>query len=357
MQAFLIASHRFEAKYHQPWPLIKETLPFVYSLIACILIFVVSATMLLSSLPLTILAATATAFSTSLARSANYLNYTTFSGYFLQDDPATNATSFNFMTTNFGLINQTYSTDRNRDSRHSRTQWQRFAAQVAQLNRDAARDVEYKVLFMGRHGDGFHNDAQAYSGTPAWNCYYSVLDGNATVTWSDAHLSPLGVTQAKAVNSFWASEITNQRIPTPQTFYTSPLTRCLQTAQYTFDGLDLPRRRPFIPEVKELLREGISGHTCDRRNSSTYIHQNFPTYRIEPGFTESDELWEALHGETSIDQQIRSKKVLDEIFLSDDSTYISITSHSGEIGAILEGKPSSFMAFERPVAKLTFKSI
>lgn len=283
-----------------------------------------------------------TAFSLNEASSGHdYINYTTVSGYFLQDDPSTNATAFDFMTTNFGLINRTYSTDRNRDSRHSRTQWQRFATKVSQLNRDAHYGVEYKVLFMGRHGDGFHNDAQAFYGIPAWNCYYSVLDGNSTVTWSDAHLSPLGVAQAKGVNSFWASEIANQKISTPQSFYTSPLTRCLQTAQYTFDGLNLSRQHPFIPEVKELLREGISGHTCDRRNSSTYIRQNFPTYEIEPGFTENDELWEALHGETSIDQQIRSKNVIDQIFSGDRSTYISITSHSGEIGAILQGKKSS----------------
>ena len=189
---------------------------------------------------------------------------------------------------------------------------------------------------MGRHGDGYHNDAQAYYGTPAWNCYYSELDGNSTTTWADAHLSPLGVTQALAVNTFWKSEIANQKIPTPQSFYTSPLTRCLQTANYTFSGLDLPAKRPFIPTVKELFRESISGHTCDRRNTSSYIHDLFPFYKFEKNFAETDPLWEALHGETQTDQNYRSKIVLDELFESDDSTLISITSHSGEIGSILQ---------------------
>ena len=50
----------------------------------------------------------------------------------------------------------------------------------------------------------------------------------------------------------------------------------------------------------------------------------------------NDELWEALHGETQVDQNYRSKTVLDEVFESDHSTYISITSHSGEIGSILQ---------------------
>ncbi|KAL2056144.1 hypothetical protein ABVK25_003787 [Lepraria finkii] len=263
-----------------------------------------------------------------------YINYTTITGYFLQDDPSTNATSFDFMSTNFGLINRTYATDGNHHH-HNLTQWQRFERQVSQFNRDAPSGTQYKLLYMGRHGDGYHNDAEAYYGTPAWDCYYSELDGNSTVTWSDAHLSPLGVTQALAVNAFWASEIECQRIPTPQSYYTSPLTRCLQTANYTFNGLDLPAKHPFVPEVKEYFRESISGHTCDRRSNETYIHDSFPNYMIESGFTENDQLWEALHGETNNDQDIRSKKVLDQVFSTDRSTYISITSHSGEIGSIL----------------------
>lgn len=278
-------------------------------------------------------------FSMSVADSSkvpnSYINYTTVTGYFLQDEPSTNASTFNFMTTNFGLINRTYPADSTLHSHHNLTQWQRFTHQVTQLNREAPRGTEYKLLYMGRHGDGYHNDAQAYYGTPAWNCYYSELDGNSTVTWSDAHLSPLGVAQALAVNEFWASEIKDQKIPTPQSYYTSPLTRCLQTANYTFNGLDLPAAHPFLPQVKEYLREGISGHTCDRRSNETYIHDLFPSYRIEPGFTQSDELWVALHGETSTDQAVRSKRVLDSVFSADGSTYISITSHSGEIGSLL----------------------
>ena len=283
-------------------------------------------------------------FSMSVANVANiskasnsYINYTTVTGYFLQDELSTNASTFNFMTTNFGLINRTYPADAALRSHYNLTQWQRFKRQVGQLNREAPRGTEYKLLYMGRHGDGYHNDAQAYYGTPAWNCYYSELDGNSTVTWSDAHLSPLGVTQALAVNEFWASEIKNQKIPTPQSYYTSPLTRCLQTANYTFNGLDLPATHPFIPEVKEYFREGISGHTCDRRSNKTYIQNLFPSYKIEPDFTQDDELWVALHGETSTDQAVRSKKVLDSVFSTDSSTYISITSHSGEIGSILSG--------------------
>lgn len=33
----------------------------------------------------------------------------------------------------------------------------------------APSNVQFKVFFFGRHGDGYHNDAQDYYGTPAWN--------------------------------------------------------------------------------------------------------------------------------------------------------------------------------------------
>lgn len=268
--------------------------------------------------------------------SSTYINYTTITGYFLQDEPSTNATTFDFMTTNFGLIDRSYPYESTiAGKEHNLTSWQRFTRQVSYFNLHASRDTEYKVLYMGRHGDGYHNDAQAYYGTPAWNCYYSIRDGNSSVVWADASLSPLGVKQAQAVQRFWAAQIAGQRTPAPQRYYTSPLTRCLQTANLTFGGLALTD--PFVPEVKELFREGISGHTCDRRGSKTYIHRAFPSYTIEPGFTETDQLWEALHGETSVDQDLRSKKVLDDVFSSSQKhrTYISITSHSGEIASIL----------------------
>jgi hypothetical protein len=34
----------------------------------------------------------------------------------------------------------------------------------------------------------------------------------------------------------------------------------------------------------------------------------------------------------------RSKRVLNDVFENDDATYISISSHSGEIGSILRGE-------------------
>lgn len=272
---------------------------------------------------------------TAAATAPVHTNYTTVTGYFAQDDASTNASTFNYTTTNFGLLNRTYLGDKAFDPHNKKTQWQRFANEVTRLNRQSPANVQYKVLFMGRHGEGYHNVAQTYYGTPAWNCYWSLQDGNGTSTWADPRLTANGIGQAEIAHNFWASEIKNQKIPTPQTYYASPLYRCLDTARITFSGLDLPKSQPFIPQIKELLRESLSAHTCDRRSNKTFIHSSFPTYTFEGGFAETDPLWNATYAETNDAQDIRSKALLDDVFSTDDSTWISFTSHSGEISSIL----------------------
>lgn len=139
--------------------------------------------------------------------------------------------------------------------------------------------------------------------------------------------------QAQIAHDFWASQIAIQKQSLPQSYYSSPHTRCLQTAQITFDGLV----SPLAPIVKEYLREMISQHTCDRRSSKSYIEANFPSFPIEAGFTENDELWTGTAAETDSSQDVRTKILLDSIFSSDDSTILSFTSHSGEVRGLLRG--------------------
>ncbi|MCJ1362885.1 hypothetical protein MMC16_001991 [Acarospora aff. strigata] len=265
----------------------------------------------------------------------SYTKYTTVTGFFLQDEPSTQGSTFNYTTTNLGLINRTYDTDGEYDPDHKKTQWQRFEHMVFRLNRQSGRNVQYKLLYMGRHGEGFHNVAESFYGTPAWDCYWSKLDGNATVTWDDAKITEKGVTQAQIANRFWATAIATLKIPLPEAYYTSPLARCLETADITFSGLDIPRRRPFTPVVKELLREAIGIHTCDRRRSKTWIQEQYPKYKFEAGFAENDPLWKADIRETDSALDARLKALLDDIFNHDESTYVSFTSHSGAIGGLL----------------------
>ncbi|CAD0107772.1 unnamed protein product [Aureobasidium uvarum] len=253
-------------------------------------------------------------------KGTEYINYTNVAGYFLQDLDSTVPSTFDY----------TYSTDTSSNS--GLTQWQRFNSLLKNLNNDAPKNVAYKLLFIGRHGEGYHNAAQTYYGTPAWNCYWSQQTGNSTNSWQDADLTPNGIAQALKANTFWAHEISAQKIQTPESFYVSPLTRCLKTANYTFSGLGLQN---FVPEVKELIREGISTHTCDHRSNETYIKSLFPTWKIESTFTETDELWNGITEESSSAQDYRSKIALDDIFSADDASVISITTHSGETSSLL----------------------
>jgi hypothetical protein len=123
------------------------------------------------------------------------ISFTSVPGYFVQDDPATSPTGFDYVgnhqfdygvllcllvrletnepqaAVNFGLINRTYPTDSRFDPKGEKTQWQRFEAYVKNLNSGCGKkpNVEYKVLFLGRHGEGWHNAAESFYGTPAWN--------------------------------------------------------------------------------------------------------------------------------------------------------------------------------------------
>ncbi|KAI0799256.1 phosphoglycerate mutase-like protein [Xylaria sp. FL0064] len=243
------------------------------------------------------------------------INYTTVTGFFLQDDPTTDPTSFDYTTVNYGLITRSYPTDGEFDRQGKKTQWQRFEHYVETINRDADKGTQYKVLFMARHGKGYHNAAESYYGTPAWNCYWGPLDGNGT-----------------------KHALTVAKIPAPHTYYSSPLTRSTTTANLTFAGLDLPHSRPFAPTVKELLREGISIRSCDERSSKTALSTLLPNFRFEEGFSETDLLWRGheAEGETDEAQARRAKTVIDDIFGHDANTWISLTTHSGQIAMVLK---------------------
>ncbi|KAH8171223.1 histidine phosphatase superfamily (branch 1) domain-containing protein [Sarocladium implicatum] len=263
------------------------------------------------------------------------ITYSTVGGYFLQDEPDTVASSFDYAQWNLGLLNRTYPTDGAFDPDNDKPQWARFAHWVEYVTRKCQNNARtrYKVLVMGRHGQGFHNAAESYYGTP---CYWSVLDGNGTVTWADAKLTEAGVSEARKAHAFFNSHFANDGFPYFQSYYSSPLTRCVTTANLTFGGIALPDDRPFEPVIKEYLREGISIHTCDRRSTKSHIHSIVPNFDFEEGFTEEDELWRGDEGETAEHQRARSKELLDDIFTNDDATWVSFSAHSGEIRRLLE---------------------
>ncbi|TGO67971.1 hypothetical protein BOTNAR_0032g00150 [Botryotinia narcissicola] len=257
-------------------------------------------------------------------------------GYFIQDDQNTNSETFNYTESNFGLKDRVYDTDADFDPERQKTQWERFENHVVKLNNQTPKNVQYKVLYLGRHGEGYHNIKETEVGKEAWDCYYSHLNGDENSTWADAQLAPTGVAQALVANAFWEKLITTQKASPPQSYYVSPLTRCLETCSLTFSNLPLPPTSPpFTPIIKELLREGISSHTCDRRRSKTYIHALAPTWKFESNFPEENPYWRANYSETHETENRRFKALLDDLFTNDNSTFISLSSHSGAINTIL----------------------
>lgn len=236
------------------------------------------------------------------------------------------------------------------------SQWTLLERHVAALNEASASKKHYKVLFLGRHGEGWHNVAESKYGTKEWDvsqtdplpkeafsdlsqAHWSLLEGDGTMQWADARLTDKGEKQALAANAYFVEQL-ESGLPAPESYYTSPLTRCLQTCNFTWNGLAVPEARPFRPvTVKELLRETNGEHTCDRRSSLTQLRQTWPdsfmsTFKFEPGFSDEDKLWTADARETDEETQARLRIALDDIFEHDGHSWISITSHSGAIRAV-----------------------
>lgn len=69
--------------------------------------------------------------------------------------------------------------------------------------------------------------------------------------WVDARLTDKGVAQAEVAHGAWEKQI-KSKIPFPESYYVSPLNRCLATASITFKGLNIPHTDPFRPTIKEV---------------------------------------------------------------------------------------------------------
>ncbi|KAG6369495.1 histidine phosphatase superfamily [Boletus reticuloceps] len=228
--------------------------------------------------------------------------YETVPGFFIQDSPdrlpgPVGLSTQNEILPRLGLI----------DERPDR--WSTFTAAIHSLNATATRGVQYKVFFIGRHGEGFHNVAEAKYGKKAWDEYWSKLNGDGEMVWGpDPQLTPLGEQQAWDAHVAWETE-RRFGIPVPEKLYTSPLTRAIRTSQITFDNLIVCDLRTTI-NVRE--QHGI--HTCDKRRTRSEIHDAFPEYTFEDGFTEADLLWKPDYRETHADVDRRVTRVLDDIF-------------------------------------------
>ncbi|KAG6004282.1 hypothetical protein E4U43_000766 [Claviceps pusilla] len=240
---------------------------------------------------------------------------------------------------NLALLSQEYPTDTAKPSSSDVRDWKRFAHYVRCLNRDAPSHTVYKVLYLTRHGCGYHNQKHAEVGTEAWNEHRSLLDGDGDSAWFDSFLNEIGIQSVKELGQFWLDAVQNDGLPIPQTLYTSPLARRLQTTDHVFSRPMEVHRPPFQPIVKEHLRERFTMHICDLRRPRSWIEKNYPGYKIEDNVTERDALSCQTREETDEEHCARKQQALEEVFSTDNNNNnnisISLTIHSFAISAIL----------------------
>ncbi|PNS19160.1 hypothetical protein CAC42_1896 [Sphaceloma murrayae] len=224
----------------------------------------------------------------------------TVSGYFLQDDPATDAASFDY-TKDLGLIVGSSGPTQG----NALMPWSRFSQALHHLNQDAASNTVYRLLFLGRHGQGWHNVAEARYGTEAWDNHYSKLDSFDGMRFFDAELTETGRQQARLANHTFAHAL----------------------------AAGLP-----APESYTNLREVIGVHTCDKRSTKTAIQARHPStlFLFEEDFAEDDPLWLSDVRETDEDIDTRIRKFLDDLVdAKPHERVLSLTAHSGAIASIL----------------------
>lgn len=250
-----------------------------------------------------------------------------------------------------GLLPRAYPTDTpDGDAKD----WARFANYVRSLNRDAAPGEAYKVMYLTRHGFGYHNKKHTEVGTVEWDVrltpvpprpacaithlhqrYWSHLQGDDQSTWFDALLTPEGIQQAQDLCTFWNNLIDEAGAPLPQTIYTSPLARCLQTSLHAFKPVMETHGAAFSPIVKEDLRERDTLHTCDKRRPRSWIEANWAGYRIEERLAEDDPFADRQTPESDAEHIARKQRAFEEIFDGDAGEFLELTIHSQAMWTVL----------------------
>lgn len=145
-----------------------------------------------------------------------------------------------------------------------------------------------------------------------------------------------GREQAKALGTFFAEGVTDKGFPVPDTVYTSPLSRCLETSKLVFKDVMERHGQAFRPKVRELLRERLTAHTCDRRRSREWIIATYPDYEIEAGLADEDGLWQADRLESTAEHVARTQRLLEGIWRDDSGASIALVTHSFALSSILE---------------------
>lgn len=156
----------------------------------------------------------------------------------------------------------------------------------------------------------------------------------------DPDLTEKGKNEAISIGNIWKTQLQHHSLfeagALPQKFYASPFTRALRTLELTWQDivLDLPDA-PRV-KIRENLRETIGYHWCDKRGVMTEVKEVFPWIVLEEGMHDEDKIWtETREDELCGSMDNRLREVIDDIFMEDGETFISITAHSGCLRCVM----------------------
>ncbi|KAK1810788.1 putative phosphoglycerate mutase pmu1 [Friedmanniomyces endolithicus] len=170
--------------------------------------------------------------------------------------------------------------------------------------------------------------------------------GDGDLRWEDAKLTARGETEAGVVRQFWERATATDRTALPDRYFSSPLVRCLQTANLTYHKLSEATTVTFRPTVSEGLREIHGIHTCDRHGSRAGISSAFDFVDFGDDFPEVDEAWPQDHRETPYAAQGRLREWVERLFRKEKGPFVSATTHTGAIRALYRavGHPDVWVA-------------
>ncbi|KAH8080188.1 histidine phosphatase superfamily [Filobasidium floriforme] len=202
--------------------------------------------------------------------------------------------------------------------------WEGVKRRVSELQASAPPNVKYKLLFCGRHAQGWHNVASEKYPQALWDGDYAKRTTDGEIVWGpDAELTPLGQQQAITLHEAWKSNLA-AGCPKPEKWLCSPFTRTADTMRLSFGEVLKGEKPVFVEGLREIFGE----QTCDQRRSKSYLAERFPDYEFEAGFAEEDPLWKPDERELEVNRRVRVREQLYRIFDECDETYISITSHA-----------------------------
>lgn len=237
---------------------------------------------------------------------------------FKQSLAETNEYEFDYLKQDFGVVKS----------------WDHVFSKLDLLNQESAQDddVQYKVFFLARHGQGYHNLANSKYGQKAWDEKWSHMTGDGEMVWApDPDLTEEGINQAKSNSTAWGQQL-EKGVRLPTKWFASPFSRSIDTLILTWDKyIDLKKVQPLI---KEDIRETMGVHLCDKRSSRSIIASKYEPkgFVIEPGFAEEDIYFKDDYREPIEQHSIRINRSFQYMFNNcPNDSVINITSHSGSI--------------------------